>query len=476
VRNEGGYLEVRRNLPPGNRVLTTAVEVVDVLEPALRRFAAIVGETEPLGTTARPVTLQIDDIWNEKHLPLPFHSLDAGDLFSLRDEPEFSRLLSFLWNRRVFKKTLIGSDPDRSSWEEWVLSELVQTPVYRCAESHYLAQLAELGEVKQPLVPDAMITTAAEVTAEEIVANRKLYRAECILSKVEADPGASWAISDEVRLQVLTDPEVAGFLTRHGASIQTEGALFRPVALLRIDGAIGDTELREPRTEERMHGPFLDEILSRLDVAKLALMVAMEITQPLTESSIFYTHRLGGRLGALVLPPYRRQQASTAPVYHLTDTVMTTACKRFEAIASAKANHRGLEDAMWLWGRSATSLLSRDRLLDAVIGMESLLVLTSGSSTYKLSLHGAAVLADSDEDTNRIARDLRNLYSLRSRAVHDTPRLGSTQESIDALSLFTKLIDRLAMLDDEGMLDHGPPISESIQKHVLINSRIARKT
>lgn len=467
---------MKRNLPPGRRVRTTEAEVVDALVPALHRFAAIVGETEPLGAVAIPVTRQVDDGWDEKDLPLPFHGFDPSAIHGLRDDPEFRRLLDFLWQRRVFKKTLIGPDPDRSSWEPWVLLELVQTPFLRAEESHYHAQLAESGEVQDLSVPDAMVATAAEVTAEEIVANKKLYRAESILLAAEAEPGTSWSISDEVRLQILTTSELAGFLTRHGAKIETEGALFERVALIQIDGAVSTTELREPRTEERMHGPILDEITTRLDVAKLALMAAADNVTPLTENSVFYTHRLGGPFGGAVLPPYRRQQVFSSPVYHLTDTVMRTASERFESITRATANHQGLKDAVWLWGRSATSPLSRDRLLDAVIGMESLLVPGRGSSTYKFGLHGAAVLARSDEEAKELNKILHDLYNRRSSAVHDTPRTETTKESRQALQLLARLIDHLAILDDEKQLDPARSVSESIQRQVLINSRIQKRT
>lgn len=468
-------MEVKRNLPSGDRVDTTEAEVVDALHPALQRFAAIVGETEPLRVVTHPVTRQVDDRWEEKDLPLPFHSFDPSDLYGLRDDPEFRRLLDFLWERRVFKKTLIGPEPDRSSWEQWVLWELVQTPCLRSAKSHYLVQLAESGEVQDPSLPDAIVAMAAEVTAKEIVANKKLYRAESILLGAEAEPGTSWSISEEVHLQVLTASEVASFLTRHGANIQTEGALFGGVVLIRIDGGVSTTKLREPRTEERMHGPILDEITMRLDVVKLALMTATDSARPLTEHSVFYTHRLGDPFDGPTLPPYRRQQVFSSPVYHLTDTVLRTASTRFESITRAAANHQGLKGAVWLWGRSATSLLSRDRLLDAVIGMESLLVPKGGSSTYKLGLHGAAALARSDEEAKELFTNLRDLYRHRSSTVHDTPKAGTTKESSQALRLLARLIDRLAILDDKGMLDRSRLVSESIQRQVLTNSRIQKR-
>ena len=59
--------------------------------------------------------------------------------------------------------------------------------------------------------------------------------------------------------------------------------------------------------------------------------------------------------------------------------------------------------------------------------------------------------------------------------MHDTPKAETTKESKQALQLLARLINQLAMLDDEKKLDPARPVSESIQRQVLINSRIQKR-
>lgn len=79
-----------------------------------------------------------------------------------------------------------------------------------------------------------------------------------------------------------------------------------------------------------------------------------------------------------------------------------------------------LKAILWFFGRSHLASAARDSLLDAAIGLESLLIPDPGESTYKFRLHGAALLSaviqgDLDDD-------LKGIYDLRSRAAHGTAR------------------------------------------------------
>jgi hypothetical protein len=64
-----------------------------------------------------------------------------------------------------------------------------------------------------------------------------------------------------------------------------------------------------------------------------------------------------------------------------------------------------------------------DALLDFTIALESLLlpddpVAGHGDLTYRFQIHGALYLADSATMPREVARQLRDIYVMRSRVVH----------------------------------------------------------
>lgn len=105
----------------------------------------------------------------------------------------------------------------------------------------------------------------------------------------------------------------------------------------------------------------------------------------------------------------------------------------------------------WLFGRANNASLPRDSVLDAVIGLESLLVASPGETTYKFALHGTAVLTHYADDVHQ---ELKSLYGLRSKAAHSGASEDSkfTENAPRARQLLAQALYRIAILINGNVL------------------------
>ena len=132
-----------------------------------------------------------------------------------------------------------------------------------------------------------------------------------------------------------------------------------------------------------------------------------------------------------------------------------------------------LDRALWLLGRAYNAALPRDVLLDAVVGLESLLVPGPGEAAYRFALHGTAILAAD----HKVHDDLRKIYHLRSSAAHagtadDFSSLAPRARQLLAHVVFAivDLIDTKAMVI-KGTAPVGKAVQTWVQELVIDRAR-----
>lgn len=81
--------------------------------------------------------------------------------------------------------------------------------------------------------------------------------------------------------------------------------------------------------------------------------------------------------------------------------------------------------------RSSTRENSDDSLVDAIIGLESLLSDNSQELTYKISIRSAHLLRKDNPSPVKVFEDIKKLYSLRSKIVHGSKHDADTIFSVE---------------------------------------------
>lgn len=78
-----------------------------------------------------------------------------------------------------------------------------------------------------------------------------------------------------------------------------------------------------------------------------------------------------------------------------------------------------------------------DRIIDLTIALEALLMTDNDQQelSYRLALRGAALLGDAPDQRERLFRDLKNLYHVRSRLAHGCSLAKATRKRVPAADL-----------------------------------------
>jgi len=232
--------------------------------------------------------------------------------------------------------------------------------------------------------------------------------------EIDLEPG--------VVLKQLTTAEQCIHLTKF-SPLYSEDDIFAPFhkTRIRITKTVSDLSI----------GAGEPAIADAIDRVKWAICVGSDRGAVFHEGPVIVRGPDGFRGATL-----RRQENRLG-----SKTIPQTANLSLEDLARAKEALRGLSKvannaasqrlgkAVWLFGRACTASLTRDVLLDAVVGLDSLLAPGTGESMYRVSLHGTALLAP--EDPGETFSTLKEMYGLRSGAAHSG---GSSNDRYEALA------------------------------------------
>jgi len=208
------------------------------------------------------------------------------------------------------------------------------------------------------------------------------------------------------------------------------------------------------------------EIADRVDLVKWALMAAIDNSDSLIEGTITYEDMLGGQVTPIGFNFFRREvQKDEGTVYKMTDDAARHAKSLVGEAIGLCEKMPDLKQAFWYWGRSCLASIDRDVLLDAVIGLESLLVPNPGESRYRFCLHGAALLASCPDDAETMAKELRTIYDKRSSAAHGRKE-DRLEQASRARQYLRDAISGVIGLINGGIIKPSPRKSKEIPKEI----------
>lgn len=168
------------------------------------------------------------------------------------------------------------------------------------------------------------------------------------------------------------------------------------------------------------------------------------------------------------------------PNIKLTQNESEQLIEIIKLLEQQRKQKQDIKQAIWHFGRACIAPLSRDVLLESVIGLERLLVPGGGDSRYRFALHGAAILFEKDEsDQDLLDKDnsdqklfdrLKKLYDSRGPLAHGgTPSRKLDPDAQDARKFLATAIFRLCLLAQRGLLPSSTEdgVAKSVQDMIL---------
>lgn len=457
-------------LPPGPRKTLDVERLEGLLLEALVAAArdlkgAAVEEHDQLVYRKSPEP----DSWHGDYLSGPNYRKSIWDARSLaKTSAEAKALTGYLWDSAALQKRISQDGdgvPSRDSWEDFTWTELIQAPfLYLCALSA-TRSLSEEGFYTAWHIDHEEARAAAKDVAGATCSGSRFVRALSPLL-IHLPDGFSATLAPGVVLRAWSIDERCLFLTRyHQEYLDDDATTWARGGILQIDFVASTV------TDDAV----ARSVTGQMDLVKWALAAARKSEMTFGEGGIILRSPSGWR-GSTI----RRQDNVVSGnkswrLLSLDEHVASRAADLLLRVKSLGTAAPELQSIVWFFGRSHVASTSRDSLLDAAVGLESLLIPDPGESTYKFRLHGAALLSAVVEGD--IDDDLKRIYELRSRAAHGTKH---DEQDFERLAprcrqLLAQAIVAAIQLVENGELtpaDTGGDIAKALRD--LVRRRVCR--
>lgn len=382
--------------------------------------------------------------------------------------PEIENLFSYIWGRGELKKTLSGEDPRRSNWERHVLIDIIHAPIARVLSENAIEDAIDFGEISPwQLSEEDLDRLVNELTTRHCEGENR-YMAKVPLGNVQGETGTAWKLNDNICLSLYTRREAAGYLSRYRDAFSPHERLgvLSPFGIPHVNFPVLEIILPWPQNSDEPRQKLEEEIADTIDLTKWAMMVTVDENRPLIEGPVVYG-RILGETHPLKTVSFERQARSPKqiPIYDPTNEEIELTQELLKHTPRVRAQSNPLDGALWHFGRCCLARLSRDTLLEAVVGLEHLLI-EGRSTSYRLGLYGAAVIGKSSEEAKEIFSQIKDIYGQRSAAVHS--RQKESEKAEIARKILGDAIFGIMEIIRDGMIHPSQQnIPQEIQKRVL---------
>jgi len=386
--------------------------------------------------------------WTSVTLRCPFYR--AAEVWDAIDvvwsSMEGTSLVDYLWTRGALKKTLSRDGdiaPDKRDWGRFVWGDLVHSPLLHLLELNLVRELTEAGNCTAWRIDGGELETACREVARQVCQSGRHVVAVCPLmglhfaagmTDVELEPG--------VCIRNVTEEQKRLFLSRFDAEfVDYDFSAWSSRATLEVDRVF-------PRVDDDTPSTFCAVAVDRL---KWAAMLTFNGDAPLLEGPVIIRGPAGWRGRTL-----RRADVfpgGSVPYHEITPESSKLIGSLVSQLKRAQEIAPELGQAVWHFGRACNATLARDVVLESAIGIEMLLTSGGGETTYKVSVHGLALLAETEGAA--VADELASIYSVRSRAAHGSGDIEQKAKRVAprARNILAKTIGAVVTGVDSGTLD-----------------------
>ena len=384
----------------------------------------------------------------------------------------FGTLSDYLWNQGACKRSFEGPSPDRASWELTLLMEFTLEPLLRTLDEHALRTAVESGTFEPWLFAGGDLEHAVEAEVEAQMQREKPaskrrfhYRAYSPLLSSPGILGGPVAQSPGISLIPWTPLEASMVGSRHRIHLDMDLTVsFPPLSNVAIELDVSLSP-RGADTQERKES-VLAEVIYVVDLIKWGLTVTSADRRTPSEGFLA-CEWYDGKPFALM----RRENRTAWPLL-VHEPGQAERCSREVKKFLRWANsHKDLKTALWHFGRSCVAPLARDAIVEAGIGLDSLI--SSGRDAgYKFALHGASLLADVGHTPVELFNVFEALWKFRSQQLHGKVSKKVKEELQLANRLLAKTMSAILDMAQESLLDlEGfKSIYQAVERYVLIRA------
>ena len=422
-------------------------------------------ETDP---TKSPV-LNID-------LPC-YDRIDRKELMALGEAQGIDDFYAYMWEKGAFKISLTGPDPDKEAWKPWVFDKFIKTPVISRLSEGACDQAAKAGKITLWNLPGSQKSDLTNKIVDQIVTQKTQYIAKCPLFTVShSGKSKGYKLANNIYLKLYSSRELLFYVLKYRDifdSVDAQEYLSNGKGMvIEIAGSISPESIGTPKDADNKpvsgKNHIENEICDTLDLIKWALMAGNKPIFDLKEGGIIYSDTIGNRLSMRGDGFFQRQhRIYDGRTYNFEEIDLTLVKLWIKKARRAIKQLPDLKQAFWYWGRSYVSPTDRDAVLDAVMGLERLLIFSGedGGMLLRFSLYGTVLLAEEDGPVDQIKKDLKEIYEERG-----------TQKPSLVFSYLSRALFRVVALHDQGILKKGAAISSQLESFLYENGYTCLQT
>lgn len=352
------------------------------------------------------------------------------------------------------------SSDRRSAWVHHVAHENIAVPLWSVLEDFVITCLVDGKEPIVRDVPDVWLKEMASYVA----------RASCFgIRKVEVlfahlgldlDHMETVSLPDDVTLRRWTARDKCLVMSKfrdHFLWQEATSYIFGDVAV--------KANFEAPLKQDDRN--IAAAVLRRIDRFRLALTLLDPKNWKKGEGIvlILVSSRTGQRR---VIRLVRLDHLDQWSPYRLDDQSVERLRRMLSEIGVAAEKLRELEGAVERFGRACSADLAPDKLLEAVVGLESLLVSGASEASYRFSINAATLLAGDNENVQELFPRYREMYNARSGLAHGEQRdLDYELLSGKAIVSLARAVGIISTLHGEGKLREEKSVAKSVEQLVL---------
>ncbi|HEX3694518.1 MAG TPA: hypothetical protein VH374_03925 [Polyangia bacterium] len=398
-------------IPEGRELPLDEVRVAELVAKALYAAERDLRSVTP-PHISRAIYRPTTNGWAATELPFPHYRArivwDAID--KVWNAAETEELTGYLWERGALKKKISTEGqvaPGKDSWARFVWGELIHGPLLHLLREAAIRELNDTGGFTPWELGHEEVRLAAEEIARRLCKSGRRVVALCpVVGLALGDDCDRFESEVGVVIYRMTEDRKRLLLSRFESEFVDEDMLS-----WAADALVEITQTFSAEDDDDV----ARSIASALDRIKWSTLVTAEGTVPVEEGPVIIRGPAGWRGRTL-----RRGDPVVGnrswPHHRITEDTWRAIAAAIEELKKAESATVELEQAVWHFGRSCTATIGRDIVLESAIGLEHLLVPDSGEATYKLSVHGLALLGASEGFS--VADELVDIYRMRSQAAH----------------------------------------------------------
>jgi hypothetical protein len=415
-----------------------------ILRQAIVEYVVYLAKQD-LGTLTRTVVRphQGGMIWLEVEFPNYPQWLNGDTQKEALNLDGVVTFFDYVWERGEMARSFTGPNPTRRTWEASLFQEVFHLPIKGLLNFSALMQAVDTGSINEPwVISSAVMDKFVNELTKRYCKGLLSIVVQCPLAWFNLQPGTSIDLGGGMTLHNYDEIPKALYLSQTDNRTLWHDLISKSISqdvpVLELTEDIEMNVIRSGKPPKTCDDLVKEIIANKLDFVKWAIVTAIGKGISPIEGTITYGGLFGERIGIHPFGSMRREDKSSGTVFNLDTNNINTIRELVSTASIWREKSKDIRVAFWYWGRAALTDLSRDRLLESVIGLESLLIPNSGETRYRFGLNGAALLACSRVEATEKANELRKIYDKRSSAAH-----GGSEESFNEANVAHKALGDL---------------------------------